>query len=187
MDDVRTGPAPGPPRGAGAAPGPGRSPRRPAVVLVVVLGVLIVASAAAYLVVNGGFGSPAAGADLEGEWAGTGTVAACEGRICPPGEEIGLSVECSWSTCTVEVGDQRAELEAGEGDRVTAAGSVPPQHLPPCSGGGFATGRWSLELDPDGDALTGRYTEETTSSCGPVVSRSVSTTRVAWDLRVIRA
>lgn len=184
MDDVRAATAQDPPGPAGAAR-PGRSWRRPAV-LVAVLGVLIVASAAAYLVVVG-FGPPAAGADLEGEWRGTGAIATCEGRICPPGEEIGLSIECSWSTCTVEVADERAELEAGEGDRLTASGAIPPQHLPRCPGGGFVTGRWSLELDPDGDVVTGRYTEQTTSGCGPAVSPSVSTTRVAWDLRVTRA
>ncbi len=166
-------------------PDGGRPPRRPAAVLVAVLGVLVIASTVGYVLLTGGFGSTAAGADLEGRWSGTGTVAACDGVACPPEREFVLTVDCSWSSCTVPVFDESAEL-GGAGDRFTASGQIPPWHLRSCPGGGFVTGRWVLELHRDGQAVVGRYTEETTSGCGPVVSRTVSTSVASWDLWLSR-
>ena len=165
--------------------GAGRSSRRPAAVLMLVLGALVAVCTVGYVVLTGGFGSTAPGADLEGNWSGTGTVVSCDGVVCPPGETITLAVDCSWSACTVSVFDEPAELQ-GPGDRVTAAGSIPPWHLDSCTGGGFVTGRWFLDLTRDGKVLTGRYTEEVTSGCGSVVSRTVSTTETSWDVELTR-
>ncbi|MGY1813967.1 hypothetical protein [Blastococcus sp. SYSU D00820] len=167
------------------ASAPERPSRRPAIVLIAVLGVLIVGGVVAYLLVFG-FGSDAPGSDLEGRWTGTQTVASCEAVVCPPGEEAELVVECSWTACTVEVFDDPVELEPS-GDGVSASGSVPPWALDSCVGGGFVTGRWALDLRLDGETLTGRYTEEVTSGCGPVGSRSVSVTESSWDLTLTRA
>ncbi len=171
------------PAGPGAD---GRPSRRPAALLVAVLGALVVAASLGYVLVTGGFGSTAPGAELEGRWSGTGTVATCDGIGCPPGREFALAVDCSWSSCTVPVFDEPAELERA-GDRFTASGQIPPWHLDSCAGGGFVTGRWSLDLRLDGGTLVGRYSEETTSGCGSVVSRTVSTTEASWDVSLTRS
>ena len=82
MDDVGRA-------GAGTAPPPvARSSRRPAAVLVGVFLTLAVG----YVVLTGGSGSTAPGAELEGRWSGTGTPATCDGVVCPPGEAIDLLV-----------------------------------------------------------------------------------------------
>ena len=168
--------------GTGTVPAP---VTRSAAVLVGVLAALVVALTVGHVVLTGGSGFAGSGAELEGRWSGTGTVATCDGGVCPPSEAIDLDIDCSWSGCTVSVLDEPAELVAA-GDRFTATGSVPPWHLDPCTGGGFTTGRWSLDLALDGDVLTGRYTEQTTSGCGSVVSRTVSTTETSWDLELPR-
>ncbi len=177
-----TSPSPGPDAGTTTS-GPAR---RLTVVLVAVLGVLLAVFAVVAYVLTGGFGSTAPGAELEGRWSGTGTVATCDGVVCPPGEEAELVVDCSRTSCTVEVLDERAEIQEA-GDGFTASGSIPPWHLGSCTGGGFVTGQWSLDLTLDGDVLEGHYTEQTTSSCGPVVSRTTTTTEAALDLELTRA
>ncbi|MGY1618135.1 hypothetical protein ACI797_15455 [Geodermatophilus sp. SYSU D00691] len=183
MNDVGSRPPAEPP--PAVDPGAEPSSRRRVVVLVVVLAALVAATAAGYVLTTGGFGSSAPGAELEGRWSGTGTVASCEGAYCALTEEITLEIDCSWSSCSVHVFGEPAQLQEA-GNRFTAAGSIPPWELDSCAGGGLSTGRWSLDLGLDGQTLTGRYTEGTTSRCGPVVSTPVSTTETAWDFELTR-
>ena len=192
MDETRSDRAGAAPQTADPAGTPpvvrsraGRSSGRLAVILIVVLGTLADAFAVVYVLRTGVFGSHAPGAELEGRWSGRATVATCEGLICPPSEEIALAIDCSWSSCTVLVFDEPAEIEQA-GDRFTASGPIPPWHLEACTGGGFVTGRWSLDLGLEGEALVGRYAEETTSNCGPLLSRSLILTEASWDFELTR-
>jgi hypothetical protein len=153
----------------------------------------------AYLVVGDrpnavtGSATPAAGdspsaspsSELEGEWAGDGSLTQCAGfddEDCPRTLLVRLTIDCSGKRCEVIPFDRSygsPPLRFREG-AYRAAGPVPAELAPTCDGVPTSTAFWRLELTLQDGTLRGRYGESTVQSfdCGG--------TGVAYELALER-
>lgn len=172
-------------------------PRWATVWLPLALAGIVVVAVAAYLVVSDRRGpvtgsgspaaadSPAASSDLEGEWAGDGSLTQCAGfddEDCPRTLPIRLTIDCSGKRCDVIPFDRSygsPPLRFREG-AYQAAGPVPAEVAPTCDGVPASTAHWRLELTVQDGTLRGSYAESTLQSfdCGG--------TGVAWELALER-
>jgi hypothetical protein len=171
--------------GGGPHPRPGRPSGRLLAGLLLALVGLAGLGAAAALVVDGRqpSGAPSTvslspgdempAAELEGEWAGEGSLTRCAGfedEDCAGTRAITLTVDCTSGGCSVtpfDSGYGTPPLRFEDGI-YRAAGPVPADDAPTCGGVPTRSALWRLELTARDGRLSGSYAESTVQGfdCG---------------------
>ncbi|MGY1618615.1 protein kinase [Geodermatophilus sp. SYSU D00691] len=120
---------------------------------------------------------------LQGRWAGTGTLTACDGfsNACPPTLPLDMSITCQATQCTLAaVAGYNPAALLGDPAGYRSRGTVPIGLSPTCDGRPLFAD-WTVTFTRQGETLVGTYTELTRQSfdCGP--------TTQAWAFTLGRA